>query len=126
MLLALLNVPLRQEFGIDALTLNVAYAVATVAGSLPLAWLGGMTDRVGPRKMMMLLAVALGGACLFTATVEHIAMVFIAFFLLRSIGQGAIGVVSHHAVAMWFHRRLGTVLGSKPMVGAGSGAASAS
>jgi MFS transporter, OFA family, oxalate/formate antiporter len=36
-------------------------------------------------------------------------MVFVAFFLLRFLGQGAMALVSQHALAMWFHRRLGTM-----------------
>jgi hypothetical protein len=31
----------------------------------------------------------------------------VAFFLLRFLGQGALGLVSSHALAMWFERRLG-------------------
>src|SRR5690606_7566649 len=45
------------------------------------------------------------------AGVLHPAMVFVAFFLLRFLGQGSLSMVSGHAVAMWFHARLGRMEG---------------
>jgi sugar phosphate permease len=59
--------------------------------------------------MLAWVAISFGGACLFTAAAANAAMVFAAFFLLRFFGQGALALVSSHALAMWFHRRLGTV-----------------
>ncbi len=111
MLVSLLNVPLKDAFGIAPLTLNTAYTVATVLASLPLVWVGRLTDRLGPRRMLALVALAFGGACLFTSLIAHSAMVFVAFFLLRFLGQGSLALVAHHALAMWFHRRLGTISG---------------
>lgn len=111
MLVSLLNLPLRETFAIEPLVLNGAYTAATLAASIPLVWIGSLTDRLGPRRMLMILGAAFGGACLFTAAVAHVAMVFVAFFALRFLGPGALAVVSHHALAMWFHRRLGTIAG---------------
>ena len=36
---------------------------------------------------------------------------FLAFFLLRSLGQGSLGLLAGNTLPMWFHRRLGTAMG---------------
>jgi sugar phosphate permease len=107
LLVSMLNMPLREAFGLEAITLNTAYAAATIAASLPLVWIGRLTDRHGPRRMLIGVSLSFGAACLFTAAIVDVTMVFVAFFLLRFLGQGSLSMVSGHAVAMWFHRRLG-------------------
>lgn len=112
-LVSLLNLPLRAEFGLDALSINVAYTLATITASLPLVLVGRLTDRFGPRKMMAAVALAFGAACVFMASVQSFVAMCLGFFLLRFLGQGSLSLVSHHAMAMWFHRRLGTLTGLK-------------
>lgn len=116
MLLSLLNLPLREAFQIDPLVLNTSYTIATMTASLPLVWVGKTTDRLGPKKTLMIVALAFGLACLFMAGVAHVVMVFVAFFLLRFLGQGSLAVVSGHALAMWFHARLGTIAGIRQVI----------
>ncbi|MEQ9319193.1 MAG: MFS transporter, partial [Polyangiaceae bacterium] len=111
MLVSLLNVPLREAFDLQPLWLNTAYTVATITASLPLVWMGDRIDRHGPRRMLVVIAVAFGLACLFMASVAHVAMVVVGFFLLRFFGQGSLALASSHALAMWFHRRLGSISG---------------
>lgn len=110
------NTSLREAFGIGELTLNVAYTVATVAASLPLVYVGALTDRLGPRKTLALVALAFGAACAAMGAATGAATVFVGFFLLRFLGQGALSLVSQHAIAMWFHRRLGSIHGVKQVV----------
>ncbi len=111
-----LNGPLRETFGISELALNTSYAIATVLASLPLVMVGRWTDRFGPRKAMAGVALAFGLACLVLSAVTGFWGVVLAFFLLRFTGQGALTMVSQHATAMWFHRRLGAVHGIKQVV----------
>lgn len=111
-----LNGPLRETFGIGELALNSSYAAATLLASLPLVLVGRWTDRVGPRFALAGTAFAFGLACLVMSSVTGFAGVVVGFFLLRFLGQGALGMVSQHAIAMWFHRRLGTIHGIKGVV----------
>lgn len=111
-----LNGPLREAFGISELTLNSSYAIATVLASLPLVLVGSWTDRFGPRRAMAGVAFAFGLGCLVMSSVTGFWGVAVAFFLLRFLGQGALSMVSQHATAMWFHRRLGEIHGIKQVV----------
>lgn len=115
-LLSLLNLPLRAEFGLDGLSINVAYTLATITASLPLVLVGRIADRVGPRKTMAAVALSFGLACMFIASIHSLTAMCLGFFLLRFLGQGSLSLVSHHAVAMWFHRRLGTLTGLMTVV----------
>lgn len=110
-LVSLLNLPLRAEFELDALSINVAYTVATITASLPLVLVGRLADRFGPRRTMAAVALAFGFACAFMASVQSFVAMCLGFFLLRFLGQGSLSLVSQHALAMWFHRRLGTLTG---------------
>ncbi|TVQ60747.1 MAG: MFS transporter [Phycisphaerales bacterium] len=111
-----LNTPLREAFGINELTLNTAYTVATVLAAFPLVYIGAMTDRLGPRRMLAIVAGLFALSCLFMSAAMGPISVFVGFFLLRFLGQGALALVSQHAVAMWFHRRLGSVHGVKQVI----------
>lgn len=104
-----LNLPLRHAFDIGETTLNYAYAAATIAAGLPLVYVGRLTDNFGPRHTMALIAFLFGAACVFMASVGGAISVFVAFFLLRFLGQASLSMVSQHAIAMWFHRRLGSI-----------------
>lgn len=116
LLVSLLNVPLRKTLGVEPLWLNSAYSLATVVASLPLVFVGKLVDRFGPRKMLAAIALAFAGACCFMAAVSHIAMAVLAFFLLRFLGLGSLSMVSSHMLAMWFHRRLGTLSGVRSVL----------
>lgn len=111
-----LNPILRETFDIPELTLNTAYTIATIAAAFPLVLVGAMTDRLGPRRMLIISALTFGAACALTSAVSNLLSIFCAFFLLRFLGQGALALVSQHAVAMWFHRRLGSIHGIKQVV----------
>jgi sugar phosphate permease len=115
-ILSQFNTPLREAFGIGELTLNVAYTIATVAASLPLVLVGAMTDRIGPRKTLALVALLFGAACAAMGLAMGPITVFVGFFLMRFLGQGALSMVSQHALAMWFHRRLGSMHGIKQVI----------
>jgi len=115
-----INEPLRDAFGFGEFTLNTAYTVATIAAALPLVWVGRLTDRLGPRRMMALVALAFGLGCLAMAGAQGYVTVLLGFFLLRLLGQGSLSLVSQHAVAMWFHRRLGSINGLKMVVAFGA------
>jgi len=108
------NRPLREEFGISESGLSTAYMVATIAASLPLVYVGGLIDRLGPRVSLAAVAGLFGLACIgFGMFVQGLMTVGLGFFLLRFLGQGSLGVAATHATAMWFHRRLGVVDGVK-------------
>jgi len=114
------NNAIREDLGLSASGLGAAYMIGTVGAALPLVLTGKASDRFGPRRVMGVVAVCLAIACAMIGAVEGVVGLTIAFFLLRFLGQGSLGLVSGHLLALWFERRLGTANGLK-LMGANAG-----
>lgn len=109
--ISVFNDALRSSLGLSHSQLTGAYMLGTLLASLPLSWVGAMMDRYGLRRTMSVVALLFGGVCIVTSQVAGLFTLFIAFLLLRMLGQGALGLLSGNTLAFWFHRRLGTVEG---------------
>ncbi|MFN4257865.1 MAG: MFS transporter [Gemmataceae bacterium] len=109
--IAAFNESFRASLRISHSQLTAAYMLGTIFAALPLSFLGIVMDRYGLRKTTTLAVVLLGLACLVAATANGILMLFVAFFLLRLLGPGAMSLLSSSMLAFWFQRRLGMVEG---------------
>lgn len=105
------NNSFRESLGLSHTELTGAYMLGTFLASLPLAYVGSLMDRMGPRRTKAVVVVLFGLACLGTSQVQGLVSLFLAFFFLRLLGQGALGLISTNALAYWFNRRLGMVAG---------------
>ncbi len=101
------NDAIRAELGLSLSALSGAYLVATFCASLPLTFVGKASDRFGTRAVMGAVVVAFGGACVAAGFARGVVTLTLVFFFLRFLGQGALGMVSSHVLAMWFERKLG-------------------
>lgn len=102
---------LREALGLSQSGLSGAYMLGTLLASLPMTYVGHLMDRYGPRRALMGVVVLFGLTCLGMTQVRGLLSLFAAFFFLRMLGQGAMGLLANGAVAMWFNRKLGTVSG---------------
>ena len=103
------NTPIRNTLGLSSESLSLAYLIGTLAAALPLTLVGTLSDRIGPRRTA---ALVVGGLCLGTLWLTNavgLISLTVGFFLIRFLGQGALGLLSSHIVALWFERRLATV-----------------
>lgn len=91
--------------------LGLAYLIGTLASALCLTGVGGVADRIGPRRMIGVASVGLAGAGLAFQSAAGFASLTLAFFLLRLTGQGAISLASSHALALRFDATLGRMEG---------------
>ena len=80
------------------------------------------TTCLGIRWVMTVVVFLLGGVCILTSQVTGLVTLFLVFFLLRMLGQGALGLLAGNTLAMWFHDRLGTVTGIMALGWAGMNA----
>lgn len=111
------NRSISESLGLSQTALSGAYLVGTVAAAVPLVLVGTLSDRFGPRLVTAAVAGLFGLACVLAGQARGLVSLTVAFFLLRLLGQGSLGVLSGHALALWFERRLGTANGIK-LVGA--------
>jgi len=110
------NTSFRESLGISASELGGAYMIGTMVAALPLVFVGKLSDIFGPRRTMAGVVIAFGGACWLAGQVQSLVMLTVAFFFLRFLGQGSLGLLSGHQLALWFERKLGTVNGLKVML----------
>ena len=83
----------------------------TMLAALPLTYVGALMDRYGPRRVLFGVVFLFGITCLGMTQVSGLVTLFLAFFFLRLLGQGAMSMMARNALAMWFNKRLGTASG---------------
>jgi sugar phosphate permease len=105
------NPYLRQALDLSSSQLSGAYMAGTLLAALPLTWIGAMMDRYGARVVLVGVVLLFGLACIGMMQVRGMATLFVAFFFLRLLGQGAMGMLARNTLAMWFSRRLGVASG---------------
>jgi MFS family permease len=87
--------------------LAIAYGIGTLGAGLLMPLVGSLSDRFGTRVMMGISAAGLAFSCALIGYAENLLQLGIAFFCLRASGQGALGLVASHTIAMWYEKRLG-------------------
>lgn len=100
-----------DDLGASRSLVSSLYTGATLAGAMVLPIVGRFIDRRGPRLGVAVIGAGLTAACLLMSFVGSVVMLAVAFFGLRSMGQGSLGLVSQHAANLWFVRRRGLALG---------------
>jgi MFS family permease len=109
--ISVFNDVFRQDLELSHTALTGAYMLGTLLGAVPLSLVGALMDRFGIRRVMAIVVVLFGATCVATSQVTGLWTLFLAFLMLRMLGQGALTLLSSNTVAMWFHERLGTASG---------------
>lgn len=109
--ISVFNPSLLETLGISLSVFTGIYMVGTLFASLPQPYIGSLMDRFGIRRVMTVVILLLGGACLFFSTVNSLWTLLLGFFLLRVLGQGGLSLLAGNIPAMWFREKLGTVTG---------------
>lgn len=103
----------REALNLSYSQLSGAYMAGTLLAALPMTYVGILIDRYGLRRCISVVVILFGLACVYIGTVNSLFALFIGFFLLRLLGQGAFGLMAGNMLAYWFHRKLGTVEGMR-------------
>lgn len=100
-----------DDLDLSRTTVSWLYTVATVLGSLVLPLVGRWVDRIGPRRLALVVIALLAATCAGMSWVTGWIGVFVGFVCLRGLGQGALGLINNHAVNLWFEERRGVAIG---------------
>ena len=100
-----------EDLGVNRSTISAIYAGATATGAFSLTYVGRFLDRVGPRLGTAVIGAGFALACLFLGAVQTVAVLAIAFVLLRGFGQGSLSLASTYGINLWFVRRRGLAIG---------------
>lgn len=99
--------PMISGLGISETQFSLAYGVATLISGIILPGIGRLIDSYGARRILPSIAALLGAACLLMSTVHSLTGLYVAFALIRSLGQGALTLSASWMVGEWFERRRG-------------------
>lgn len=103
--------PMVADLDIPRSQISTAYMVGTLFGGLMLPFVGRWVDRFGSRRSMLVIGIAFAAALAWMAVVQDVWTVAVGYMLIRSLGQGALGLVAVTYASRWFIRHRGTALG---------------
>ncbi|MGI9649117.1 MAG: MFS transporter [Acidimicrobiia bacterium] len=103
--------PIIEALDLTRSQVSTAYLVGTLLAALALPSVGRWVDRIGTRKAMTAVGLALGVGLTVMSGVQGFITLAIGFTLIRWLGQGSLSLVSTVTVTHWFERRRGTVFG---------------
>lgn len=109
---SLFNDHFIDEFAMTRTDVSGLYGLGTFVASLSLTWIGRQMDRHGSRRVGSMILLAFAGVLMgLSAFINGPVTLLIAFFLIRFLGQGSLGLISTTAIAQWWRLRRGWVVG---------------
>lgn len=99
--------PMRAGLGLTETQYSLAYGFATLVSACLLPFVGRLLDRWGARIMLPLVAAGLAIACFCMSQIHTLTGLYIGFSFVRSLGQGALTLISVWMVGEWFERKRG-------------------
>jgi len=108
--ISLMGSQYRAELDLSHGEFGGIYMAGTLLSAITLVYAGGIADRLSARKLGALVMVGLAGACLFMSQVSSAAMLFVAIYLLRFLGQGMLSHLEVTAIARWYSATRGKAL----------------
>jgi MFS family permease len=113
--------PLSEEFGWSRGEISTAFSLAALTVSFASPMIGRLTDRLGPRPVVLFCAsvysLAFGSLAWLSAALWHL---YATYFVIGLVGNGATQLPYSRAITEWFDRRRGVAL-SLMMTGVGAG-----
>ncbi len=102
--------PMLAEFGWSRSLISAAYTIATLVSAAVVFLAGGVIDRFGQRRVMLVTTVAYVVSLLVMGTVSNQIGLLLGFTLLRATGSSVLTLAAWTLVAQWFVRRRGRVV----------------
>ncbi|MBT7667068.1 MAG: MFS transporter, partial [Rhodospirillaceae bacterium] len=103
-------VHIQADLNISATSLSSAYAFATLIAAFGLPYMGRLVDRLGPRRMLVVVTLLLGLACIAFGAAAGFLWLAVGFAALRFLGQGSLMLNCSNLISHWFDRRRGFAL----------------
>ncbi len=110
--------PIIEDTGYSRTALSSIYAAGTIISALAVMIVSRMSDRRGPRAMLMVIGAIFGLACIALSLATGMVVMAIALALLRGLGQGAMPVNGSLLVSQWFIHRRGRAMAIMGLGGA--------
>ena len=110
--------PIIEDTGYSRTTVSSIYAAGTVVSALAVMIVSRLSDRHGPRAMLLIIGTVFGLACIALSFSTGMIAMAVALALLRGLGQGAMPVNGSLMVSQWFIARRGRAMAIMGLGGA--------
>jgi MFS family permease len=105
-------VALLEEFGWSRGATAAAFSISAITQGLLSPVVGILVDRLGPRRVMLVGACLLGGACVLASQIGSLWSLYLVVGVLAATGLCAVSWVPSGALlARWFTERRGSMMG---------------
>ena len=105
--IALFSGEIRADLSLSHGEFGAVYSIATLSSAVVLLWTGVLVDHIDLRRFARYSVLGLAIACLSLAFSQNIAMLLIAVFLLRQLGQGLMYMTSTTAMVRYLESNKG-------------------
>ncbi len=109
--------PMIAELGLTRSQVSLAYLIGTLGGALVLPTVGVLIDRLGVRRMTLVIGAGFGVALAAMSTVAGFVTLLLGFLGIRMLGQGSLSLTASTSVTLWFDRRRGLAVGVSSAIG---------
>ena len=103
--------PISRDLGVGTTAISSAYGLATLIAALGLPFMGRLVDSCGARKIMTIVVILLGFACIAFGFAPGIVWLALGFGTLRFLGQGSLMLNCVNVISHWFSRKRGLAMG---------------
>ena len=102
--------PITEEFGWSRTTFAGANTIGTIAGGLSAIFIGPLLDRYGPRSLMTIGFVVVGGSLAALSQISALWHFYVAVIVGRVVVQGVLNLGVQVSTPMWFVRKRGQAI----------------
>ena len=108
--LGIFNSSIRNELSISHGQFGTIYALATLASSFLLVWVGKKIDDINISRFALFVILLLSFSCFFFSKISSITLLFISIFLMRFSGQGMMSHTATTTISRYFSKSRGKAL----------------
>ena len=110
--LGIFNSSIRNELLISHGQFGTIYALATLASSFLLIWVGKKIDDINISRFALFVILLLSFSCFFFSRISSLLLLFISIFLMRFSGQGMMSHTATTTISRYFTKSRGKALSS--------------
>ena len=110
--LGIFNTSIRNELLISHGQFGTIYALATLASSFLLIWVGKKIDDINISRFALLVILLLSLSCFLFSRISSLTLLFFSIFLMRFSGQGMMSHTATTTISRYFTKSRGKALSS--------------
>ena len=93
------------DLNISATTIAALYLFGSLTAAVLIIFVGRYLDLFGPRVLFVFATICLALGALWLSSVSSAWQLYVGFVIMRTMGQGALPLISSNVVSIWFIRK---------------------